>query len=745
MSDTGMQDYVFTAKYSTWNHNKHRRETFQDACDRVLSMHKDYFANKDIDVSDLLDTIRPLMYNRIVLGSQRALQFGGVPIIRKNMRLYNCAATHCNRPRVFQEILWTLLCGTGVGISVQRVHIEQLPCIAKPTDAERVYTIPDTIEGWADALGMLLSSYFVTNQPFPEVAGHRVEFNFSQIRPEGSDISNSMGKAPGPEPLRLSLDRIRALLDGLIKRGITNLRAIDACDIICHTAAMVLSGGIRRSACLMLFSPDDQEMLNAKAGNWLTQNPQRAHSNNSVALLRNSTTKEQFDSILERVRDYGEPGFVWLDDLDICFNPCVEISLFPKIDGESGIALCNLTEININKITNRNIFAKAAEAAAILGTLQAAYTSFPYLGSVTERIVQREALLGVSLTGMMERPALAFNPELQTEMAEIIKETNTRVAAFLGINPSARSTCVKPSGTAATILGTSAGIHPHHSKRFIRHVQANRNEPTAKFYASYNPHAITDSVWSTGNSDIVLRFCVEPEQGSRTKKDLSAVQFLELITATQKNWIRAGKREELCAHPALCHNVSCTVVFKPEELSAVGQYIFDNKEFLTGVSLLADGGDLDYNQAPFVEVPTAEEIVKAYGVGALMASGLIVDGLSAFDDNLWAACDYVLGRGEKLETTITKSKCLNEAYAIVLETKQEWGRRAEKFALNYFAGDRLQMTRCLKRVHTCKLWEDLRRNYKEVDYTKFVENYNDAPVREMEIACSGGSCSVIHI
>ncbi len=744
MSIESLQNYVFTSKYSRYIPEKMRRETFDEAVERVIDMHRRHFAAKNIEIEDLLSVCEQAIKRRMVLGSQRAMQFGGDPILRKNARIYNCTTSYCDRPRFFQEALWLLLCGCGVGFSVQRHHIEKLPGIAKPGCGNATFVIPDTIEGWADALGALLSSYFVADRPFPEFAGQTVQFDYSQIRPKGRPISSGMGRAPGPEPLRRSIAMIRELLDTRIAEGHTRMRAIDAYDILMHASDAVLSGGVRRSATICLFSPDDELMATAKTGNWFTENPQRARSNNSAVLLRNQTTREQFNKLMRSVKEFGEPGFVWTDHLDMTFNPCGEIGLYPQIDGQSGFAFCNLCEINMRVVDNAEKFREACKTAAILGTLQADYTDFGYLGEVSTRIARREALLGISMTGMMEHPAVAFDPELQREMARYILEINAEIAALIGISPAARATCVKPAGTTSSILGTSSGIHPHHAKRYFRRAQANEDELLVDFFKAQNPSAVEKSVWNPNGTDVVLTFCVKASPDSLTKRDVDAVALLHKVKLTKENWIDSGKRPELCAQPWLSHNVSNTISVKDGEWDHVESFIFEHRHAFAGVSLLPDGGDLDYPQAPFCEVLAADEIVETYGGGALLASGLIVDGLHAFDDNLWAACDCALARGENLdaETPKTYPKRVFEAIENVRKTKLDWVRRAHKFAHNYFGGDILKMTRCLKRVNACKQWEDLNRTDLPVDYTKLIERQDNTTVTQT-VACAGGKCELI--
>jgi ribonucleoside-diphosphate reductase alpha chain len=744
-----LQEYTFNTKYARWNPAINRRETFAEAADRVFAMHERKYAGKGVEAD--MAYAKQAVKDRLVLGSQRALQFGGKPVEDKNARLYNCTVSYCDRPRFFQEALWLLLCGCGVGFSVQRHHVAQLPRVAKPNPADKViFVVPDSIEGWADALGVLVSSYLVGDQTFPEYAGRRVEFDFSQVRPVGSPLSSGIGKAPGPGPLKRSLEHIRMVFENrLVTAGSpAALRPIDAYDIVMHASDAVLAGGVRRSATICMFSPDDEEMATAKTGDWFIKNPQRGRSNNSALLLRDKTSYDDFEKLMKSVKEFGEPGFVWADSTELMYNPCVEIGMYP-VDVETGATgwhFCNLCEINMKACVDEATFERACRAAAILGTLQAGYDRFDYLGATTERIVRREALLGCSMTGMMDNPKIAFNTALQTRMAQLILEVNAGIAQRLGLNPAARATCVKPAGTTSCILGTASGIHPHHAKRYFRRVQANVNEAPLQYFRLHNPRAVEKSVWNPNGTDEVITFCVEVPEEARIKNDISAIQLLEHVELTQNHWVMAGRRPERCTAPWLRHNVSNTITVRDQEWEGVSHFIYDHRQAFAGVSLLPEGGDLDYPQAPFTAVWTFEEIVKEYGVGSLFASGLIVDGLHAFTNDMWSACDCALGRGKSLEMPALKSDSAKDISEFQEQTKRvllqkDWVRRAHKFANNYFQGDVRRMTYCLKRVHNCKMWEDLKREYTPVDYTLMIEDSDNTKLLDAQ-ACAGGKCDI---
>jgi ribonucleoside-diphosphate reductase alpha chain len=651
MSLSALQEYTFNSKYARYLPEKKRRETWNEAVDRVKEMHLRRYPQITEEINWAFEQVR----QKRVLGSQRALQFGGKAIEKNHARIFNCIASYADRLRFFQESFWLLLCGCGVGFSVQTHHINKLPGFSnkwldKSKKSRKIYAIQDSIEGWADALGVLLSSYFGGGD-FPEYEGYEILFDYSLIRPEGAILRSSSGKAPGPMPLRKALEKIRELLDQCLSRGQETLRSIDAYDIVMHASDAVLSGGVRRSATICVFSPDDELMAKAKTGNWFTENPQRGRSNNSALLLRNKTTKEDFNKLMSYVKEFGEPGFLWADSTELMVNPCVEIGLYP-VDvetGETGWEACNLCEINGKKCKTPEDFKIAAKAAAIIGTCQAGYTDLFYLGPISKKIIERESLLGVSITGMMDNPDIIFNPSLQRETAKLILDVNQQIAEKIGIKPTARATCVKPSGTTSCLLGTASGIHAHHANLYIRRTQGNYLEAPLKYFKSINPLAVEKSVWSANGTDEVIAFCIEVPKGAKTKNDIDALTLLEHVKLTQENWVAAGTVKERCVAPWLVHNVSNTITVRPDEWQSVTDYIYENRKFFAGISLLPITGDKDYPQAPFTAIYTPSQLVKMYGDASVMASGLIVDGLHAFDNNLWEACDAVLGQGKSLE------------------------------------------------------------------------------------------------
>lgn len=729
-----MSQTKFYEGYSRWDETKNRYETWEESVTRVMNMHRKYYAKKMTPrLSQLIDEAESLYKLQYALGAQRALQFGGDQLLKHQMRMYNCTSTYADRPRFFSELFYVLLCGAGAGFSVQYKHVNKLPDIHERRKQAKGWVIEDSIEGWADALGVLMSSFFVGGGQFPEYEGRKVYFDLSQVRPKGALISGGF-KAPGPEPLRKALDKIEYLIQGRILKGQTRLRPIDVYDIAMHAADAVLAGGVRRSATICLFSADDEEMINAKTGNWFEENPQRGRSNNSAVIVRDTITREGFKNIMKSIKEFGEPGFYFVEDEDFTTNPCVEIGMFPQIDGKSGWQGCNLTEINGSKCTTKEEFFKACRAGSIMGTLQAGYTDFKYLDETTKAIFEREALLGVSVTGWMNNPQVLLDADVQREGAEIVKAVNEEVALLLGINPAARTTCVKPSGNASVLLQTSSGIHAEHSPRYIRHVQLNKDSEVAQLILESNPYMVEESVWSTNKTDYCVAFPVISPEGSLYREDLYATNLLEKVKLVQQNWVEAGTRVERCADPRVRHNVSNTVTVMPHQWTQVEDYVYDNRAYFAGISFLAGSGDKDFAQAPNTEVLTEDQIVTRYGKAALFASGLIVDTRKAGFRDLWEAT--MVAQSWLAQNEQSQSGELSDI-------RKDWLRRFYKFADNYFAGDWKQTEYCLKDVYLLHKWTKIQQNLKPIDFISQLGEKKFTDIDTMgAIACQGGACEI---
>jgi len=720
----------FYEGYSRFKEEEGRYETWDEAVDRVIEMHENNYINENNKLQSYLDEARVAYKEQRVLGAQRALQFGGEQLMKHQMRMYNCTSSYVDRPEFFGEVFYILLCGAGAGFSVQKHHIKKLPKIQNRTKQAKGYIVEDSIEGWASALDVLMSSFFVGGGKYPEYEGRRVYFDLSQIRPKGAFISGGF-KAPGPNGLRRSLDKIEHLLQGIVldSKEPVEIKPINAYDIAMHAADAVLSGGVRRSATICLFSPDDEEMMNAKTGNWFMENPQRGRSNNSAVIVRDKTTSEQFGKIMESVKQFGEPGFVFVESTEHTTNPCVEIGMYPQINKKSGWQGCNLTEINGGKCNTEEDFYKACRAASILGTLQAGYTDFKFLSDISKKIFDREALLGVSITGWMNNPEILFDEKVLQKGAKIVKEVNKEVAAILGINAAARTTCVKPSGNASVLLQTASGIHAEHSNMYIRNVQMNKESEITQAIMKTNPYMVEESVWSAGGTDVVVSFPILPKKGSMYKDDLLGVKHLELVKKAQKHWVEAGTNEDLCADKGVRHNVSNTIIV--DDWDAVEKYVFENRHSFAGISFLGMTGDKDYNQAPNTAVITAKEMVKKYGNAAVFASGMVVDALKCYN-NLWDACSTAKGFGEDISLETSENA-----------VKRDWVRRFKKFAENYLNDDTEMAEHCLKDAYLLHKWNKIQSTLKTVDWKEDIKERKYTDVDTLAAAaCAGGACEI---
>jgi len=1089
-----LSDLKLHSDYLRWRDNVNRYETWEEAIDEILDQHTTKYGG--IDISEELSFVRPFMYDRKVLASQRNLQFRGSEVFKHSSRIFNCSVSYIDRPEVFKQAIYLLLSGCGFGFSVEKRYVSKLPTIKRRKDSTVTYEIPDSIEGWSLALDELMNSYFT--------GGDKIRFDYSAIRPKNSLIAGRF-LAPGPEPLKRSLEIIEGLLDGLLGDYIERtLEPIHCYDIICHASDAVLSAGLRRciakgskilvekgvykniediiigdkvktlggykevtntfvqgeqstllikhqsgelsctpnhriatlneqneitwvkaqdlkessklifiiddyvtvfndrlpdynyikpehstsckdiiipeldsdiayligiiqgdgyikltpnkgivsisvegnkpekkdkiklilerfgvnvsvldptkkdnsyrvnvkskqlgeyfhkyvkqpktvlkvpdfilnaspnikkafisgifcsdgsfktrpavvcssvyqsylielqlilgelgihsnirnrthpsrkihwqdlyeltirgvdnfnkfrsiltitpkkndrgdmtlannssifkpmvvegynvqpikiesiekglniptydievndqhsfmcngilvhnSALIALFDKDDDNMANSKTGDWYIRNGQRARSNNSVKLIKGQYTREEYDSFASKIKQFGEPGFILVDDERFVTNPCGEIGFIPinPSNGKSCIAFCNLTEINATGINSKSELLNRVKSAVILGTLQSGYNDFSFLGKDTEDLCRWENLLGVSITGWFDNPKL-FNEEWLTEAAEYAQQINKEFALKLGINPSARITCTKPSGNASVILGTSSGIHPAHSRNYFRIMQINKDSDVAKWVFEHKPEMIENSVWSANKTDYIIYVPVTESNDAIVKGDISGIEFLEKVKLVQSSWVLPGRDVSLGYSKFVSHNISNTV--QVDNWDETFEYLYNNREYFCGVSFLAKTGDKVYKQAPFTSVLMADELFAKYGNGSLFASGLIVDLLYAFDSDLWDACDAI----------VSKEHFLVGNHLQVL-TKKDLIRRAKKYAKNYFKNDIDEMINCLKDTHLFHKWCTIMRNFKPIDLGSILTKPSYLNADELgAISCHGGKCEL---
>jgi len=562
-------------KYARHRSDLSRRETWEEIVDRNKQMHLDRFPH----LKNEIEEVYKMVYDKKVLPSMRSLQFAGKPVDINNARIFNCSFLPVDDFRSFSEAMFLLLSGCGVGYSVQSHHVDKLPEIKVPTKEKR-YLINDSIEGWADAVHMLMKAYLK--------GGARPRFDFRDIRPKGAHLITAGGKAPGPEPLKEVLFQVQKILDR--KENGSKLTALECHDILCHLADAVLSGGIRRAALISLFDFDDEEMLTCKFGNWWENNPQRGRANNSAVVLRHKIAKEEFMGLWEKVEasNAGEPGFLFSNDKDFGTNPCAEIALRPY-------QFCNLCEINATDVVDQDDFNERAKAAAFIGTLQASYTDFHYLRDIWKKTTERDALLGVGITGIASGKLDKINLKAGAKLA---KEENARVAALIGINKAARVTTVKPSGTSSLVLGCSSGIHAWHDDYYIRRIRVGKNEAIYTYLSLYHPELLEDDLFKPNQQAVISVPQAAPE-GAKTRSE-STFDLLERTKRFNVDWVRAGHRKG-----ENYNNVSCTINIKAGEWKEVGEWMWENRDSYSAMSCLPE--DLGtYKQAPFESI-TKEE------------------------------------------------------------------------------------------------------------------------------------------
>lgn len=909
-----MSQFVFANSYSQYDETKKRRLSHKEQIEKIRDTLRAFYLegspdfgikpkvtdeNKKVVVEQLINEAVDCWIEKKATGSNRFGQLAGDPILKNNNRIYNCAYSPCNRVEFFRQCIYMLLCGTGTGFSVQQHHIDQLPEISPVNkDDIVVHYVMDSIEGWADALDALVCSYFLPNSKqggsFEQYFGKNVQFDYSLVRPKGAKISGGIGKAPGPEPLSLSLENCRKVLDKATAKGKTKISTIDAYDIVMFAADCVRAGGIRRAATICLFSIEDELMMKAKTGNWYEDNPQRARSNNSVVLVRNEVSQEQFNKIFEYTQQFGEPAFVFVDDKEIGMNPCqpasatimtksgestigqvkigdeiwssegwtkvvnkwstgqkevfeyraendnvsavflgtathrvvdsgikcyaedayyidylnkpnenqekdgtplkihketslgiqevfditvdnqshtywtggcnvsncVEAGFYPYLPEKDlwGWQLCNLSSINMAGVCTIEEWKQRARAATIIGTLQAGFTCFEYVGKTTQEITEREALLGISMTAMSHSP-IAFNKEMQKEVMAYCRKINEEVANLIGINPAARLAAIKPEGTGTLALGeTASGCHDDHAPKYIRRVTAQKDSPLTKYIQQKCPSMVEESFWSATGTDVLLLFPIDLSEKTVTfKRDVSATDFLRRVKDSVEGWINEGKVVDRCVNKAASHSVSNTVpIFKPSDFDEIKAFVWENKESFVGVSTAGVSGDYAYVDSPLVECEqvlfdTNDPLASWYQ----RAEDVFVEG--CYSDAL-DSCDTFAVLGSAWDHATQQMKPAVEAYKKV---SSKWG--AEKWAfyramqnivaeyseeVGDLSGEKVAEFEEKLSLFIKKLWTRERYNLlrKQLANTHFdfseVKEYENNTSVSGEVACAGGACLI---
>jgi ribonucleoside-triphosphate reductase len=574
-----LSDIIVHMKYAKFIPVLNRRETWEELVTRNKEMHQKRYP----ELTDQIQLAYKYVYDKKVLPSMRSLQFSGKPIEISPNRLYNCSYLPIDHTDCFSECMFLLLSGCGVGYSVQKHHVLKLPNITKPFEGRtRRFVIGDSIEGWSDSIKVLIKSYLGSKR------SSKIKFDYSDIRPKGARLVTSGGKAPGPQPLKECIVKIKGILDA--KQEGESLTTLEVHDIVCHIADAVLAGGIRRAALISLFSAYDEEMISCKSGNWWEKEPQRGRANNSAVLMRHKITKKFFLDLWKRIElsGAGEPGIYFNHDKDWGTNPCCEIALRPY-------QFCNLCEVNVSDVATQEDLNDRVKAASFIGTLQAGYTEFHYLREIWQETTERDALIGVSMTGIGSAAVLRMD---MTAAANIVKKENSRVAKLIGINKAARTTCVKPAGTTSLVLGTSSGIHAWHNEFYIRRLRVGKNESIYNYLKKNNPDLVQDEYFRPHDT-AVIEIPQSAPKGSLLRTE-SAFDLLKRVKKVATEWVKPGHRKG-----SNTHNVSATISLKANEWDKAGKWMWDNRECYNGLSVLPyDGGT--YTQAPFEDITKME-------------------------------------------------------------------------------------------------------------------------------------------
>lgn len=744
-----LSDITVYSKYARYLADEKRRETWTEIVDRNKAMHLNKFEKLGPEFAQDIENAYKPVYSKQVLPSMRSVQFAGTAIDVNPVRIYNCSYRPAHTPSVFWETMFLLLSGTGVGYSVQQHHVEQLPSLKIPkTDRRKRYLIPDSIEGWAEAVRVLMESYFKGKS--------EIDFDFRAIRPKGAILITSGGKAPGPEPLKAALLKIKQVLDtAILLRGEdTLLTSLEVHDILCHEADAVLAGGIRRAAMISLFSKEDSEMLNAKGhhqmsltgferidadkveamidykgkthntilSNWDLQSlqekgtlpwyvfePQRGRANNSVVLERDKITKGEFIDLwtIVEASNAGEPGFAFTNNKEWGLNPCAEISLKPY-------QFCNLVTMNASTIENQEDLNKRSQQAAFIATLQASYTNFHYLGKEWQDTTEEEALIGVSMTGIASGTLDSLD---LAEAARKVKEENEQVADIIGINKAARVTAIKPEGTASLVVGTSSGIHAWHNDYYIRRIRVGKNEALYNYLNLMHPELVEDDHF---NKSIAIISVPQKAPAGAALRNEDVLHMLNRVHRFNKEWVQEGHRDG-----DNFNNVSCTVSIRNNEWEKVGEWMWNNREDYTAISVLPLD-DHNYIQAPYEDITDTFAIISETGnrtaYSKKEATDLVFDVLSA------------VAQESNLDSSVLDDWSIEKLADALLSCS----------LVSAFSQDKEVKPAKVEFQSKEDLYEQLLLNLESIDLSTIQEDVDNTDL-SAEAACSGGNCEVTEV
>ena len=601
------QQFIHKSRYARWLPEEGRRERWDETVNRYVDFWKDRGQINDKEALKLFNAI----FNLEVMPSMRCMMTAGEALNKDNVAGFNCSYLHIDSPRSFDELMYVLMCGTGVGFSVERNFINKLPVVAETFHkTDSVIVVSDSKIGWASAFRELISLLY---------AGKIPKWDMGKVRESGARLKTFGGRASGPEPL----DDLFHFCVGIFQKAAgRKLTSIECHDVCCKIADIVVVGGVRRSALISLSNLSDPRMAKAKNGNWWDTEGQRRLANNSVAY----TEKPDFESFLAEMQNMyeskaGERGIFSRvaaqkiaarngrrdPEQDFGTNPCSEIILRSN-------QFCNLSEIVVRPDDDLASLKRKCEVAAIIGTLQATLTDFRYLRNVWKRNTEEEALLGVSMTGIMDHYLLSKgdSPDLEKwleQIRDVAIKTNEKWATKLGINQSAAITCVKPSGTVSQLVDSASGIHPRFSEHYIRRVRSDKKDPLAQFMSAAGFPVEQDLM---SQASLVYSFPVKSPEGCTTVKQVGAMEQLKLWKAYQNGWCE--------------HKPSITVYYTDDEFLEVAQWIWDNFDLCSGISLLPYS-DHVYQQAPYEDIDAEkyEELLAA------MPEGVNWDDLEHFE------------------------------------------------------------------------------------------------------------------